>query len=76
MFARWNHNKEIRTYTCRSCINKKYHVKLKRPNCIYYPYQSKCPSCGKMRNIVSDLRFSGKLKMLFGKRPEDDETAE
>lgn len=25
-----------------------------------------------MRNIVSDLRFSGRLKMLFGKTPKDD----
>lgn len=29
-----------------------------------------------MRNIVSDLRFSGKLKMLLGTNPKQDEPNE
>ncbi len=54
------------TYLCRRCMNREYHVNLKPKNCHYgYPYQHRCPVCNLDQNIVTDLRPSGHLKMLF-----------
>ena len=49
---------------CRRCLNKKYKVHLIPDDCIY-EYRYVCPRCREMHNIVSDLRFSGKMKMLL-----------
>ena len=52
---------------CRHCINKLTGARLERRDCVYDTYQRVCPSCELMQNIVMDLRFSGKLK-LMGKK--------
>ena len=49
---------------CRRCINKTYHVRLIKADCVY-GYLYNCPVCNEDRNIVVDLRLTGKLKMLF-----------
>ncbi len=49
---------------CRRCINRKYHVSLKKEDCVY-GYLYKCPVCHENRNIVVGFRASGKLKMLL-----------
>ena len=54
---------------CRRCINQLFGVHLKHKDCRYgVPYPQRCRACGEMRNIVTGLRMTGKLK-LFGKRP-------
>ena len=54
---------------CRSCINEEYDIHLKRKDCIYNaPYPMQCSRCGEVKNIVSDLTLSGKLKTLFVKK--------
>lgn len=50
---------------CRSCINKKCSIHLKQENCIYAVYQNKCQQCGEMKNIVEDLRWNAKGKILM-----------
>lgn len=50
---------------CRSCINEYFDVYLQPKDCRYYPHQDRCTSCRrKHMNIVSDLTFTGKAKML------------
>lgn len=54
---------------CRRCINRLFHVHLKPTDCLYgLPFPQRCRACGEMRNIVTGLRLSGKMK-LFGKKP-------
>lgn len=50
---------------CRRCINDNLHTSLLPQDCRYYAYQSRCDVCGKMRNIVAELKPSGKLKTMF-----------
>ena len=51
---------------CRRCINRKYHTNLKRSDCLYgIPFPRVCTSCGAVQNIVTGLRMSGKIKLLF-----------
>ncbi len=57
--------KEYRRDICRRCINRLYGARLNPSDCRYgIPYPQTCPCCGKVHNIVTDLRFSGKLKLL------------
>ena len=49
---------------CRRCLNEKYKIHLVPEDCIY-EYRHICPRCEEVHNIVSDLRFSGKRKMLW-----------
>lgn len=50
--------------TCRRCINQKYGLFLQTADCQYLPFLSRCSECGKTRNIVRDLRFSGRWRLL------------
>lgn len=54
--------------SCRSCINKKYHVKLERKDCIYEYYPRMCPECNKVKNIVKDINFWSKIKLMFKRK--------
>ena len=57
------------THICRRCINNEYNVELQSSDCNYgYPFPIRCSCCGETRNIVTGLKFSGKLKMIFRKR--------
>lgn len=51
---------------CRSCLNETYRANLERADCQYdYPFPTRCACCKEMKNIVTDLRLSGKRKLLF-----------
>ena len=51
---------------CRRCINAAYRAHLTPQDCRYgYPYPSRCFRCGEVHNIVTGLRLSGRLKLLF-----------
>ena len=58
-------HKDLGTNVCRNCINKKYKAKLLPENCEYFYYPVECSSCGQAANVVTELRLTGKLKMLF-----------
>lgn len=45
-------NKIARSCSCRACINKRYGYRLEPCDCIYHHFQSTCPICGEIRNIV------------------------
>ena len=54
---------------CRRCINKEYDVELQPSDCIYaFPFPLRCSRCGEQRNIVGDLRISGKVKMILRRK--------
>ncbi|MBQ9197290.1 MAG: hypothetical protein IJ157_08600 [Clostridia bacterium] len=50
---------------CRSCINRYYHVHLRRSECIYLDHQDQCASCGEVKNIVRGVKLKGALKLLM-----------
>lgn len=69
--------KELKKYAlghmCRSCINKVFGIqknKLIRDDCEYNPYMGRCINCNDMRNIVSGLKLSGKVKLIKGRVPD------
>lgn len=53
---------------CRSCLNEKYGMNLKRSDVIIYSYQHPCHSCKRMSNIVYSVRKSRRWKLLFAKK--------
>ena len=64
-YIRKNYGREI----CRRCINQIYRAHLKPRDCRYgIPYPQECPCCGRVHNIVTSLRLTGRLKLL-GKKP-------
>ncbi len=50
---------------CRECLNRVYHLKLERQDCLYIRYPGKCMYCGDIKNIVEDIRWSGRIKLIF-----------
>jgi hypothetical protein len=54
---------------CRKCINEMYGVHLVPGDLYYQHYPYECEQCGKMANIVTGVRFKGRLK-LFGRRSD------
>ena len=56
--------KRYNRYICRQCLNQRYNVHLVPDDCIY-DQRDDCPRCKQEKNIVSGLKFSGKMKMLF-----------
>lgn len=57
--------KNIVNRYCRKCINEKLSFNLQKNDCIYGMYKNKCQSCKEMRNIVDDIKFSSRYKLLF-----------
>ena len=50
---------------CRRCLNRELSAALRPRDCKYgYPLPALCPGCGEQRNIVTDLRVTGRLKLL------------
>lgn len=60
--------KNILGKCCRSCINKKYKIKLEPKDCIYMEYQYECQNCKKLQNIVLEVRGISRYKVWFGKK--------
>lgn len=58
---------------CRQCINETLAIHLQREDCCYSMYQNKCHRCGDLKNIVEDLRWNAKYKVLLAKS-EDEES--
>ena len=56
-------------HLCRRCINRQYGVNLKPRDCKYWAWQTPCAQCGNVHNIVVGLRFTGKWKMYFRRKP-------
>ena len=54
---------------CRTCLNAHYRLRLKRRDCMYFYYPAPCVSCGQVRNIVMEIRPSGRWKLWFGREP-------
>ncbi len=52
---------------CRQCINNQLGVNLVAGDCIYNIYQNPCQCCGRVKNIVGDIRWTGKVKIKRGK---------
>lgn len=52
----------LRQY-CRSCINEQNQVNLEREDCFYMPYPQECTCCGKVKNIVVDVRVLSRWKL-------------
>lgn len=51
---------------CRGCINSVYGTNLLRADCLYEgPYPHVCIRCGEVKNIVADVRLSGKWKLFW-----------
>jgi len=48
--------------SCRSCLNRKYGLKLQPKDCIYEHYPYVCPKCGEVKNIVKNIKL---LRRLF-----------
>ncbi len=51
---------------CRQCINDKLGIRLVAGDCIYDIYQNNCQCCGTVKNIVSDVRWTGRFKIKKG----------
>ncbi|MCH1983717.1 hypothetical protein MCG98_14175 [Ruminococcus sp. OA3] len=49
---------------CRECLNKKYSLKLKKKDCLYYYYSQQCSGCGDLHHIVAKVRFGKRWKLL------------
>ena len=56
-------------HICRRCINRQYGINLQSRDCKYWHWPTHCAQCGNVRNIVVGLRFSGKWKMAFRRKP-------
>lgn len=56
--------KNIVNRYCRKCINEKLSFNLQKNDCIYGIYKNKCQQCKEMRNIVDDIKFSSRYKLL------------
>ena len=54
-------------HSCRECLNKRFHIRLRRRDCGYWYYLSRCAYCGEIRNIVVRLNFFGKTKLLLAR---------
>lgn len=50
---------------CRTCMNKEYHLKLQPKDCMYFMYRYQCQRCGKVQNIVRDIRPLLKWKIYL-----------
>lgn len=46
---------------CRSCLNKKYNVKLTPKNCEYDDYPRLCYRCEEIKNIVCGIKPGKRL---------------
>jgi len=57
---------------CRRCINDILSINVEKEDCYYAMYPNQCQKCGQMRNIVEDLRWSAKYKILFAKNKLDE----
>ena len=61
-----NVKRKYESMICRRCINEEFSAALTPNDCIYgYPFPMNCNCCKEMRNIVTNLRLSGKIKLLF-----------
>ena len=61
MYKIWN---RLGDGACRECINKTYHVHLKRRDCLYGNIHT-CQCCMETHHGVVGFTLIGKLKMLF-----------
>lgn len=50
---------------CRNCMNEKFNLRLKPGDCYYTIYPSVCLSCGEVKNIVENIRFSKRMMIRF-----------
>lgn len=51
---------------CRKCINQEYGTDLRPFDCEYAnPFPSLCVCCGEPKNIVTGLKLTGRLKLLW-----------
>ncbi len=53
---------------CRRCINRYYGISLTPDDCKYRYYTGKCLACLRPRNIVMDVKLSGRVKLLKAKK--------
>ena len=52
---------------CRHCLNRTLHIRLRRQDCVYHPYEQICPVCDKRHHIVVDVRFFSRPKLWKAK---------
>ncbi len=59
--------------TCRTCLNRKYHLRLETKDCVYKRYLYPCSMCGEIKHIVLDISWIAGLKLLSGYIPGKEE---
>ena len=52
---------------CLRCLNRTLHIRRRRQDCVYHPYEQLCPVCGDMRHIVMDVRFFSRPQLWKAK---------
>ena len=60
-----NFAKKYITGACRDCLNQISGMQLTTRDCLYDWRDGQCPHCHDYRHIVVDLRWRGRLKVLF-----------
>lgn len=50
---------------CRSCLNEELHIDLEPVDCYYLMYPQMCRRCGEMKNIVTDIRWRKRIRLLL-----------
>lgn len=58
---------------CRNCISEMLRIDLEKEDCVYAMYPNPCQKCGQMRNIVDDLHWLARCKVLFAKEVPTEE---
>lgn len=54
---------------CRSCLNQKHNLTLRREDCGYGDYLAECRRCKKVKNIVHWINFRKRLPMMLRSAP-------
>lgn len=57
---------------CRKCLNMKYQLQLEREDCLYCYYPYECEECKEVKNIVQDIRYISRWKLLGGRKMNDE----
>lgn len=52
---------------CRKCINKELGINLQKEDCCYMMYPNQCQGCKQVGNIVDQLHWRARCKLLFAK---------
>lgn len=66
MMKKYSYIKEDLCHYCRDCLNEANDINLSPEDCKCFMYPMLCHRCGMVKNIVTDIRLSKKIKLFFG----------